>query len=143
MRQAILLRGLVAPVVMAVMLLASPVRATELPNNQPVNDEAALLRKLDAPQLPPRVQGFVHIQDQKAGVLIQPAGRVFRDIHAPGQFWIDAALIVVAVLSMAGLYLAVGSMHVERDPRGRSILRSTVSSGSSTGWWRSAFSHWR
>jgi len=59
-------------------------------------------------------------------VLIQPDGRIFRDVHSMGQFWVDAALIIVAVLSMAGLFFAVGSMRVEHDARGRTILRFTA-----------------
>ncbi len=119
------MRCLAIVMLLAMGLLASPVRATEIPGNVPSDDTAALLKKLDQPQMPPRTEGFVHIQDQKEKVLIQPMGRMFRDFHTIGQFWIDAALIVVAILCMAGLYFAVGSMHFERDPRGRTILRFT------------------
>jgi formate dehydrogenase subunit gamma len=104
-------------------LLALPAGATEIPSNQPSDDNAALLQKLNQSQMPPRTQGFVHIEDQKAGVLIQPAGRVFRDVHRDAQFWVDAGFIIVAIVCMAGLYLAVGSMHYEKDRAGRTIKR--------------------
>jgi formate dehydrogenase subunit gamma len=110
---------------LAALLLAAPARAIELPSNQPSDDNAALLQKLDMSQMPPRTQGFVHIQDQKEAVLIQPVGRIFRDVHSIGQFWVDAALIIVAVLAMAALYFTVGSMHFHRDERGRTLLRFT------------------
>jgi formate dehydrogenase subunit gamma len=106
--------------------LALPADATELPNNQPTHGDAELLQKLQQTQMPlAPVEGFVHIPDQKERVLIQPVGRLFRDFHSIGQFWIDTAMIAIAVLSMAALYFTVGSMHFERDPRGRTILRFT------------------
>lgn len=110
---------------LAVLLgpLVGSARAAEIPANQPSSDTAALMTTLGQSRMPPQTDGFVHIQDQKARVLIQPVGRMFRDVHATWMFWIDAALIAVAVLSMAGLYFAVGSMTFEQDARGRTILR--------------------
>jgi formate dehydrogenase subunit gamma len=115
-----LLRG--ACVALALMVSA---HAAENPANMPSSDDAALIQKLEQSQMPPRTEGFVHIQDQKERVLIQPDGRIFRDVHSIGQYWVDAAMILVAVLSMAGLYFAVGSMRVAQDARGRTILRFT------------------
>jgi formate dehydrogenase subunit gamma len=112
---------LVPFVMAALLLIAAPARAIEIQSNQPSDDKAALLQQLDVSKLPPRTEGFVHIQDQKAGVLIQPAGRMFRDFHSIGQFWIDAGLIGLAVLAMAAMYLIVGSMTFHRD--GRTIVR--------------------
>jgi formate dehydrogenase subunit gamma len=110
--------------ILAILLvLATPAAAIELPTNQPTDNTAALLQKLDVTSMPPRTQGFVHIQDQKAGVLIQPDGRIFRDVHSIDQFWIDAAFIIVAVLAMAAMYLLAGSMHYHPDERGRTLLR--------------------
>jgi formate dehydrogenase subunit gamma len=82
-----------------------------------------LLQKLQQTQMPARTEGFVHIPDQKERVLVQPMGRMFRDFHSIGQFWIDAALIVIAIGAMGGLYVFAGSMHYEPDPRGRTIQR--------------------
>ena len=112
-------------IIVALLLWMTPAGATEIPANQPNHSDAELLQQLNQTQMPPRIEGFVHIPDQKERVLIQPVGRMFRDFHAIGQFWIDAALIAIAVLSMAALYFAVGSVRFERDPRGRTILRFT------------------
>jgi len=109
------------------LALGSTARATELPQNESSPDNAALMQKLQehGPLSLDRVQGFVHVQDQKARVLIQPVGRVFRDIHSTWQFWIDAAMIVVAVGAMGAMYLFLGSMRVSPDPYGRTIQRFT------------------
>jgi formate dehydrogenase subunit gamma len=120
-----MMRGAIALLVVLIALASAPARASEIPANQPSNDTAALLTTLGQSQMPPRTDGFVHIQNQNAGVLIQPAGRMFRDVHSIGLFWINAAFIVVAVLAMAGLYLAIGSQHFTPDIRGRTILRFT------------------
>jgi len=102
-------------------------RAVELPQNRPTDDTAALEQRLQQQRDLPsgRIQGFVHIPDQKEGVLVQPQGRDFRDFRTRWQPWIDAVLIVVAVFAMIGLYLIAGPMRYTKDRQGRTIQRFT------------------
>ena len=99
--------------------------ALELPQNRPTNDRAALEHKLESQTEMPdgKIQGFVHIPDQKEGVLVQPEGREFRAFRTRVQPWIDAALIIVAVLAMGALYLIAGPLRYTQDPQGRTIKR--------------------
>ena len=116
---ALMLPGLVAP--------STGAFAVELPENRPNPDRAALEQQLQQQrELPPgRIEGFVHIPDQKERVLVQPMGRTFRDVRTRMQPWFDAALIIIAVAAMAALYFFVGSMKVAKDPAGRTIRRFT------------------
>jgi formate dehydrogenase subunit gamma len=87
------------------LTLAAPAWATPEPNNQPTHSEAELLGKLNQTAMPDgTISGFVHVQDPKAAVLIQPNGRVFEYFHAGTQRWIDGGLVIVAILAMAALY---------------------------------------
>ncbi len=99
--------------------------ALEIPANKPNPDRAALEQKLeDERALPPHnIQGFVHIPDQKEGVLVQPEGRTFRNFRTKYQPWIDAGLVAAAVGAMVLLYLVAGSMKYAQDPKGRTIKR--------------------
>lgn len=114
--------------VLAFAAFAMTAGAVELPQNKPNPDRAALERMLDSQRDLPsgRVEGFVHIPDTKAGVLIQPQGREFRDFRTRLQPWIDAALLAVAVLAMAALYFIAGPMRYAKDPQGRTIKRYNV-----------------
>ncbi len=113
--------------VVAATVLTGSTLAVEVPNNRPIADAAALEhRLLQARDLPSgQVQGFVAIPDQKAGVLIQPQGRMFRDVRTRVQPWLDAALIIISIAAMVALYLFAGSMRVAKDPQGRTVQRFT------------------
>lgn len=118
-----------AAILLAVLALLLPgaAGAIELPQNKPTNDPAALEQRLLQQRDMPsgRIEGFVHIPDEKAGVLIQPQGRFFRDVRTRFQPWFNAGLIAAAVAAMAALYLIAGSMRVAKDPYGRTIQRFT------------------
>jgi formate dehydrogenase subunit gamma len=124
------MRQVMRAFVLMVVLLgwAGGAMAVDLPQNRPTKDRGALEQKLQSQtQLPTsNVQGFVHIPDQKEGVLVQPLGRTFRDVRTKIQPWFDAAMIVIAVLAMAALYLIAGPMRYTQDPEGRTIKRFTA-----------------
>lgn len=113
--------------VLALLLPSLGALAVDLPQNRPNPDRTALERQLSQQtELPSKpTEGFVHIPDTKAGVLVQPMGRTFRDVRTQYQPWFDAALIIIAVAAMAALYFIAGSMRVARDPAGRTIRRFT------------------
>lgn len=95
-----------------------------LRHNIPNHSDAELLRRLNETAMPPgTISGYTHIPDQKAEVLEQPAGRLFQSWMVRWRRWIEAALIVVAMLSMAGLYLIAGVMTYRSDPQGRTMQR--------------------
>lgn len=121
--------------VLAFAALAGTAGAVEIPQNKPNPDRAALEQMLNSQRdLPPgQISGFVHIPDEKAGVLIQSDGRTFRDVRTRWQPYITGGLMVVAVLAMAALYFIAGPMRYTKDPQGRTIKRFT---------WFERFIHW-
>ena len=121
------MRAFLAALVMLLALSMAPAWATPEPNNQPTHTEAELLQKLNQTAMPGgTISGFVHVQDPKAAVLIQPNGRVFEYFHSGAQRWIDGGMVVVAVLAMAALYMFAGTMKYKPDSRGRTMQRFTV-----------------
>ena len=106
----------------------------EVQRNQQV-DDAALLRRLQQQRDMPdhRIEGYVSIPDEKAGLLIQSQGRTFRDVRTRFQPWFDAALIVIAIAAMAALYVFAGPMVAAKDPQGRKLKRFH---------WHERFVHW-
>ena len=109
--------------------------ALDLPQNRPNPDRAALEQQLQRQsEMPPgRIEGFVHIPDQKERVLVQALGRTFRDVRTRVQPWFDGVLIIIAVLAMVALYCFAGPMRYTPDPAGRTIRRFT--------WWERLV-HW-
>jgi formate dehydrogenase subunit gamma len=114
-------------VLLGLMIGPSAARATEEPNNQPNHSEQELLQRLNQTAVPPgTVSGFVHIPDQKAEVLVQPAGRTFQAFHVGPRRWIEGGLILLALAAMAGLYFFAGVMTYKKDPQGRTMQRFTA-----------------
>jgi formate dehydrogenase subunit gamma len=107
---------------LAVLLLAGAPAGAQQPNS--VNPTASsvteeqLLRQLN-----PTVAGRITIPDNKAGVLIQPAGRDWRSFHQVTQAWIGA----IAILGMAAVigvfYFVRGRIPIGAGPSGQRILR--------------------
>jgi formate dehydrogenase subunit gamma len=96
----------------------------EVKSNQFVTDDAKLMQQLKQTEMPQtRIEGRVYIPDTKAGVLIQPQGRWFRDFHIGPARWIAGGLLALAVLVTIAMYLLRGSRPVERDAHGRTLLR--------------------
>lgn len=107
--------GLFGALLLAVAAPA-PVSAQVNPTTQAVKEEQ-LLRQLQ------QVDGRISIPDAKASVLMQPAGREWREFHNTTMFWTGA----VSVLGMLGLlvifYMVRGRIMIDAGPSGRTITR--------------------
>jgi formate dehydrogenase subunit gamma len=96
----------------------TPVNTRERPTFGLTNSQdAELLRALRG------AQGSVSIPDQKAGVLIQPQGRTWRQtmegtIHALGT-WLVLGMLAVLI----AFFLLRGRITIERGPSGRVVQR--------------------
>ncbi|QNT78937.1 formate dehydrogenase subunit gamma [Entomobacter blattae] len=97
--------------------------AQTIPQNLPNTPAHVLEQKLDTTVLPPTTRGFVHIPDQKAAVLVQPPGKIFRFFHKYIQFWVDILAILGTLIAIAGLYWLAGPMDYTPDARNRRLLR--------------------
>ena len=74
-------------------------------------------------QQDPRIEGTIVIPDQRASVLIQPAGRVWVHFHEVTLHWFGtiAILGMLAVLALA--YLFLGRLRISAGRSGRKVRR--------------------
>jgi formate dehydrogenase subunit gamma len=82
-----------------------------------VVDEQMLLRQF------PRIEGRIDIPDQRAGVLIQPAGRVWEHFHQVILLWFGVIVIVGMIAVLAIAYLLIGPIRMSAGRSGIRILR--------------------
>jgi formate dehydrogenase subunit gamma len=80
-------------------------------------NEQRLLQELN------RIQGRVTIPDKKEGVLIQPAGREWREFHQVTLYWIGAVAIIGMLALLVGFYLIRGMVKIQNGRSGRIIVR--------------------
>jgi formate dehydrogenase subunit gamma len=82
-----------------------------------VVNEHTLLREF------PRIQGDINQLDQRARVLIQPAGRTWDYFHQVVLRWIGAIAIIGTLAVLAVAYFLVGRLRIAAGRSGRKILR--------------------
>jgi formate dehydrogenase subunit gamma len=70
-----------------------------------VVDQRTLLREF------PRIEGRIDIPDQRAAVLIQPAGRIFQRFHEVILPWFGVIVLVGMLALLAIAYLVLGPIR--------------------------------
>jgi formate dehydrogenase subunit gamma len=109
-------------VVVAIAVLVVAAIATPASAQQQVNPTASAVQEEQLLQLQ-RVQGRISIPDDKAAVLIQPAGQAWRHFHEVTLRWIGG----IAISGMFGLlvvFLVVrGRIRLASGFSGRTIMR--------------------
>jgi formate dehydrogenase subunit gamma len=112
-----------AGLIVAAVLALIAVALTDTGQAQSVNPTAAAVQEEQLLRQLQQVEGRVTIPDSKSGVLIQPAGRSWRDFHQVTLAWIGG----IAILGMLGLivafYLWRGMVRIEGGRSGRTIVR--------------------
>jgi formate dehydrogenase subunit gamma len=100
-----------------IMAAPAPVSAQQInPTASSVN-ERQLLQEMD------RIQGRVSIPDQRSSVLIQPAGREWREFRNVGLRWIGGVAILGMLAVIVIFYLTRGMVRLESGRSGRTIVR--------------------
>jgi formate dehydrogenase subunit gamma len=98
---------------------ASPSMAQQInPTANSVN-ERQLLQEMD------RIQGRVSIPDQRSSVLMQPAGREWREFRLVALRWIGGVAILGMLAVLVIFYLTRGMVRLESGRSGRTIVRFT------------------
>ncbi|MBI4274041.1 MAG: formate dehydrogenase subunit gamma [Rhizobiales bacterium] len=100
--------------------LAAPVSAQQ-PTS--VNPTASAVKEQQLLQELQRVQGRITIPDAKESVLIQPAGRDWRQFHEVTLRWIGAIAILGMLVVLVGFYLWRGMVRIDSGRSGRKIVR--------------------
>jgi formate dehydrogenase subunit gamma len=110
-----------AVILSCLFALALPAAAQQLPTEiNPTADavnEQTLLQELN------KVQGRISIPDRRARVLIQPAGRDWREFHEVTLRWIGAIVILGMLALLLVFYLWRGTVRLESGRSGRSLVR--------------------
>ncbi|OKO91957.1 formate dehydrogenase [Bradyrhizobium sp. NAS80.1] len=100
-----------------VISMAGPCGAQQInPTASSVNEQQ-LLQEFD------RIQGRVSIPDQRSGILIQPAGREWREFRDLTLRWIGGITILGMLAVLIIFYLSRGMVRLESGRSGRTIVR--------------------
>src|SRR6516162_2888422 len=90
---------------------------------QQVNPTASSVREQQLLQEMDRIEGRVSIPDQRSSVLMQPAGREWREFRIIALRWIGGAAILGMLAILVIFYLTRGMVRLESGRSGRAIVR--------------------
>src|SRR5882757_3438919 len=96
--------------VCSVVSLAAPLHAQ--PQVAPVNPDASAVNEQTLLQQVPRIEGRIDIPNERASVLMQPAGRVWRYFHEVILRWTGAIVILGMIALLAIAYLVIGRLRI-------------------------------
>jgi formate dehydrogenase subunit gamma len=90
---------------------------------QPINPTASAVKEEQLLRQLQQVEGRISIPDQKASVLIQPAGREWREFHNTTVFWTGAISVLGIIAALLVFYAVRGKIAIEAGPSGQTITR--------------------
>ena len=89
----------------------------------PINPTASAAKEEQLLQQLRSVEGRITIPDERANVLIQPAGREWRSFDQNTLLWVGGIAILGMIAVLAIFYLARGTIRLEAGMSGARILR--------------------
>lgn len=104
------------------LVIALPAPSTA----QQVNPTASSVKEQQLLQELNRIQGRVTIPDQRSSVLVQPAGRDWREFKNVTLRWIGGISILGMLAVVVIFYLRRGMVRIESGRSGRTIVRFTA-----------------
>jgi formate dehydrogenase subunit gamma len=118
---------------LSMLAFALPAAAQQSNPNVPVDPDASAVKEEALLRDAPRIEGRIDQPDEKARVLMQPAGRQWDHFHEVILHWLGAIVILGMIALLALAYLIMGRIRMSAGRSGRKIVRFS-------GFER--FSHW-
>src|SRR5438128_3174345 len=88
-----------------------------------IDPDASVVNEQTLLRQSPRIEGVIDQLDERARVLIQPAGRVWDHFHEVTLYWLAAAVILGALAALAAAYFLVGRLRISAGRSGRKVPR--------------------
>jgi len=117
--RARLVLGAVA--VAGLIAFAAPAHAQQ--QGSLIDPDASVVNEQILLRQSPRIEGQTDLLDERARVLIQPAGRTWDHFHEVTLHWLGAAMILGTVLLLGIFYLLLGPQRISAGRSGRKVLR--------------------
>jgi formate dehydrogenase subunit gamma len=116
-------RSIVFALAILTVMAAMPVLAQQLGPDGAPNPTASVVPEQKLLQQSPRIEGRIDIPNERARVLMQPAGRQWDHFHEITLHWLGAIVIVGMIAALAAAYLIIGRLRISMGRSGRKVLR--------------------
>ena len=117
------IRSIIFALAILIVMAAMPVLAQQLGPDGAPNPTASVVPEQKLLQQSPRIEGRIDIPNERARVLLQPAGRQWDHFHEITLHWLGAIVIVGMIAALAAAYLIIGRLRISKGRSGRKVLR--------------------
>ena len=117
------IRSIIFALAILIVMAAMPVLAQQLGPDGAPNPTASVVPEQKLLQQSPRIEGRIDIPNERARVLMQPAGRQWDHFHEITLHWLGAIVIVGMIAALAAAYLIIGRLRISKGRSGRKVLR--------------------
>src|SRR5437016_1875554 len=105
------------------LIAATPVPAQQLGPDGAPNPTASVVPEQKLLQQAPRIEGRIDIPNERARVLMQPAGRQWDHFHEITLHWLGAIVILGMIALLGAAYLIIGRLRISKGRSGHKVLR--------------------
>ena len=112
---------LAAVAVAGLIAFAAPVHAQQ--PGSPIDPDASVVNEQTLLRQSPRIEGLIDQPDERARVLIQPAGRVWDHFHEVTLHWLGVIILVGTLAGLAAGYFLLGRIRISAGRSGRKVPR--------------------
>ena len=88
-----------------------------------IDPDASVVNQQTLLQQSPRIEGQTDLLDERARVLIQPAGRTWDHFHQVTLHWFGAIAILGTLAALAAAYFVLGRLRISAGRSGRTVPR--------------------
>src|ERR1700736_566149 len=107
--------------VCGLIALYAPAHAQQ--QGQLIDPEASVVNEQTLLRQSPRIEGQIDQLDERARVLIQPAGRTWDHFHQVTLHWLGGIAILGTLAALAASYFFLGRLRISAGRSGRKVLR--------------------
>jgi formate dehydrogenase subunit gamma len=133
MRHLARIRSIIIVALAILTVVVPPVLAQQLGPDGAPNPTASVASEQQLLQQSPRIEGLIAQPNERARVLMQPAGRQWDHFHEITLRWLGAIVMLGMIVALGAAYLIMGRLRISKGRSGHKVLRFNAFE---------RFSHW-
>ena len=133
MRHLARIRSIIIVALTILIVAVTPVLAQQLGPDGAPNPTASVASEQQLLQQSPRIEGQIAQPNERARVLMQPAGRQWDHFHEITLRWLGAIVILGMIVALGAAYLIMGRLRISKGRSGQKVPRFNAFE---------RFSHW-
>ena len=123
MRHLAYIRSIIIVALTILTLAVTPVLAQQLGPDGAPNPTASVASEQQLLLQSPRIEGLIAQPNERARVLMQPAGREWNHFHEITLRWLGTIVILGMIVALGAAYLIMGRLRISKGRSGRKVPR--------------------